>query len=390
MNILMLNHNMSGTGTFLRCYGFGCELAKLGHDVTILTTSKSRRIRKDIIRQDKLKIVEFPDLFIGKLRNGFCPYNTLNRISFLRNFKCDIVHAFDSRPVVIFPALYISRLKKVPLVMDWADWWGRGGTIAERSGKLFQYTFGAIETLFEEKFRHFASSATVISKALFQRLVNLTFDPQRILLVHQGCDVDRIKPLDKVACRKELFLDENQNIIGYLGVLLPGDAPLLFETCNIIAEKINNFKLLLIGNTRMPLNCQLKQYDWLYSTGFIPDDVMNKYISACDVMILPLKNNIASNGRWPSKVNDYLSAGKPVVSTPVSDLKEIFSTHEIGLLANDNPEEFSEAIIKVLRNKSLQKKLGGNARRYAERYLEWGILAKELERFYLKTIRTWR
>jgi glycosyltransferase involved in cell wall biosynthesis len=277
-------------------------------------------------------------------------------------------------------------LKKVPLVMDWADWWGRGGTIVERSGKLFQYTFGAIETLFEEKFRHFASSATVISKALFQRLVNLTFDPQRILLVHQGCDVSRIKPLDKMACRKELFLDENQYIVGYLGVLLPGDAPLLFETCNIIAERISNFKLLLIGNTRMSVNDQSERFDWVCSTGIIPDEVMNKYISACDVMILPLKNNIASNGRWPSKVNDYFSAGKPVVSTPVSDLKEIFLTHEVGLLANDNPEEFSEAIIKLFRNKSLQKTLGGNARKYAEHYLKWSILTKELEDFYSMTL----
>lgn len=359
---------------------------KLGHRVTLLTSSRKHLFKLKKTVDNGLEIIEFPDLFCGNLRNGFCLWNTIRRILFLRNKEFDIIHAFDSRPVVIFPALYLKYKRKIPLIMDWADWWGRGGTIAERSGKLFQYTFGLIETLFEEKFRRFASSATVISKALFQRLVSLSFNPQRILLVHQGCDVSRIKPLDKMACRKELFLDENQNIVGYLGVLLPGDAPLLFETCNIIAEKINNFKLLLIGNTRMSVNDQSERFDWVCSTGIIPDEVMNKYISACDVMILPLKNNIASNGRWPSKVNDYFSAGKSVVSTPVSDLKEIFLTHEVGLLANDNPEEFSEAIIKLFRNKSLQKTLGGNARKYAEHYLKWSILTKELENFYSMTM----
>jgi len=53
---------------------------------------------------------------------------------------------------------------------------GRGGTIAERSGKLFQYTFGLIETLFEEYFRRYAERATTICRALSQRLERLGYE----------------------------------------------------------------------------------------------------------------------------------------------------------------------------------------------------------------------
>ena len=386
MNILILNHNISGTGTFLRCYGFGRELANLGHSITILTTSKTHRFRINIIQGDNLEIVEFPDLLFGKLRNGFCPYNTLRRILFLRNMRFDIVHAFDSRPVVIFPALYISKVKGIPLVMDWADWWGRGGTISERSGKLFRYTLGYVETFFEEKFRKYADSATVISSTLFDRLLKLGFDQEKVLLVNQGCYVHGTKLFDKDKCRVKLGLEKDQFLVGYLGVLLPADAQLLFNTYKLLRSKLNNVRLLLIGNTKINLSRFTSATDSVFSTGVISFEYLHYYLGACDLMILPLVNNTANNGRWPSKFNDYLSAGKAIISTAISDLGEIFFNYNVGLLANDDPDDFSDAIVRVLKDDNLRKKMGNNARKYAEHHLDWKILTKKLENFYIQTM----
>ncbi|MGH7447633.1 MAG: hypothetical protein ACRELT_08735, partial [Longimicrobiales bacterium] len=61
-------------------------------------------------------------------------WNTMWRTCMLAREQFDLIHAFDSRPVVILPALAVRGTAGAPLVLDWADWWGRGGVIGERSG----------------------------------------------------------------------------------------------------------------------------------------------------------------------------------------------------------------------------------------------------------------
>lgn len=100
--------------------------------------------------------------------------------------------------------------------------------------------------------------------------------------------------------------------------------------------------------------------------------------------MLPLQNNIANNGRWPSKINDYLASGKPIVSTPISDIKIIFEREKIGILTEDTPEDLSNAILKLLKDKDLQIYLGQKGREYAEKRLNWEILASELNKFYYR------
>ena len=56
----------------------------------------------------------------------------------------DLVHAFDTRPNVILPALFYKYLYRVPLVIDWADWWDE----VERydSAEIIKLAFSPVET----------------------------------------------------------------------------------------------------------------------------------------------------------------------------------------------------------------------------------------------------
>jgi hypothetical protein len=125
MKIVYLNHNVVGTGTFLRAYRLGCEVARRGHDVTVVTTSA--RARYGVTRRNEcgVTVIEAPDLTWGRARTGWDPYNTLVRCLAAADGHVDIIHAFDSRPAVVLPALYLRRRTGAKLVMDWADWWGR-------------------------------------------------------------------------------------------------------------------------------------------------------------------------------------------------------------------------------------------------------------------------
>lgn len=384
MRIILINHNQIGQGTFFRCYGFGKELAKLGNEVTLLTTSRINRFKITKTIQDGMKIVQFPDLFFGKLRNGLCLWNTSRRILFLLKRDFDIIHAFDTRPVVIFPALFYKYKYKTPLIIDWADWWGRGGTTKERSGRLFASTIGKIETFFEEYFRQFADFATSICSALKNRLIHLGYSESNVILLPQGTKFNNLGQFDKNYCRKVLNIDLNSPIIGHLGTLFKNDAKLLFDSIKNVRKEIKDIKLILIGRHKLNLNRFKGMNNFVFKTGEIEEKKIPVYLSACDILVLPLENNIANNGRWPSKINDYLASGKPIVSTPISDIKIIFEREEIGILAEDTPEDFSNAILKLLKDKNLQTCLGQKGRKYAEKRLNWEILASELNKFYYR------
>src|SRR5687767_10639385 len=177
MRILFLNHNVARRGgTFYRAYQIARYLVRRGHAVTLLTISAARRWGFDREEGEGVEIIHAPDLLWGIGRTGWDPWDTLNRVAYLRGQRWDIIHAWDSRPAVILPALYARRQSRTAngkLVVDWCDWWGRGGTQAERSGKAAKLLYAPVETYFEEAFRTRADGSTVISGALYKRALGL-------------------------------------------------------------------------------------------------------------------------------------------------------------------------------------------------------------------------
>jgi glycosyltransferase involved in cell wall biosynthesis len=99
-----------------------------------------------------------------------------------------------------------------------------------------------------------------------------------------------------------------------------------------------------------------------------------------------MENRPYNKGRWPNKMGDYLSLGRPTVSNPVGDIKDLFERHEIGLLADWTPEDFAAKIIYLLDHPDIAKKISQNARWVAENEYNWSILGEKLEKFYFKII----
>jgi len=125
--------------------------------------------------------------------------------------------------------------------------------------------------------------------------------------------------------------------------------------------------------------------DRVLSMGELSYEDLQDYVAACDVMWLPIRNTIANRGRWPSKIGDYLAAGRPVSACAVGDLINLFSRDSIGVLSRDDPRDFAEATLSLLARPDLDE-LGHNARRVAERDLAWDILTDKLEKFYLSVM----
>lgn len=387
MRLLFLNHNVAWRAGFFRAFHWGRYLVRKGHQVTILTISENNRKGFETQEHDGVYLVKTPDLLTGRLRSGWDPWDTINRLIYLWPQQYDLVHSVDSRPVCILPALMLKKIWKTKLVIDWLDWWGRGGTIMERSNSLAEHFFAPVETFFEERFRHLADGSVVISSALKNRALALGVGAEHLVQIPFGADVERMQPRDKNVARQRLGLPPDQKpILGYVGNILLSDRALMLEAFKLINRKDAQVRLLLIGNcpvTRSDFVPEVQ--DRVIVTGSISYEMLQDYVAACDVMWLPLKDTIANRGRWPSKIGDYLAAGRPVAACAVGDLKDLFSRELIGVLSRDDPRDLAEATLSLLARPDLGK-LGQNARRVAERELAWEILTDRLESFYFRIL----
>ena len=178
-------------------------------------------------------------------------------------------------------------------------------------------------------------------------------------------------------------LNVDRLLIGCVGSLFAADAELLFKSFALVRNRIDA-DLLLIGTNNFGERYKVSSH--VIVTGKVSGEDLTAYVSCCDLMVMPLKNNVANNGRWPSKLNDYLASGKPVVSTKISVVTELFNISEFGLLAEDTPDDFAEKVCDLLNDKERLESSGKNALGIASNHLSWPSLMDDLERFILDTM----
>jgi glycosyltransferase involved in cell wall biosynthesis len=85
-----------------------------------------------------------------------------------------------------------------------------------------------------------------------------------------------------------------------------------------------------------------------------------------------------------------MSIARPVVSTAIGNLPDVIERYAIGLTARDEPVEFAQQTLRLLRDAALRAELGRNARRTAESDFSWDHMTDDLEQLYRRITTTWK
>lgn len=382
MRILHMVFNETGKGSYWRAFHFGRELAGRGHDVTLMSTSPSRRLRIRVNRLDGMTHVETPDLFTGPLRSGWDPWNTLRRILWLEGRSFDLVYAIEARPTVIYPALFLRRARGIPLVLGWSDWFGRGGSVEERPNPLVRWLVRGLETFHEERFRTEADGTTAICSTLRDKALALGVPPESVRLIPDGCDAAMFDAPSPADARMLAGLPADAFVVGYVGTIFRRDALLMAEAFDALKAGLPGARLLVAGYCPVDIAALSRHPESVMQTGPLAQARLHACLAACDVFWLPLKDTNANRGRWPHKLNDYMAIGRPTVATAVGDVPALFSAEDIGLLSPDEPGPFAAQTIALARDPALCARMGRQARRTAARRFDWKILTDQLEELY--------
>lgn len=170
------------------------------------------------------------------------------------------------------------------------------------------------------------------------------FNENRLLhpnvhLCPNGVDYDHFAPAQEGGLLRPPDIPNNgRPVIGYCGALATW---LDWDLIDYITDKNPNFNFIFVGplyNTTLPL-----YKNNLFLTGYKEYRNLPNYLQSFDVCLIPFKITSMTQGCNPIKMYEYLSTGRPVVSTP---LPEVAGMGEI--LIGGSPEEFNRMLHQAL------------------------------------------
>ena len=89
-------------------------------------------------------------------------------------------------------------------------------------------------------------------------------------------------------------------------------------------------------------------------------------LGSFDIGIMPLSNDLWSQGKCGLKILQYYSVGIPVICTPVGVNRDLVEDGVNGFWARDE-EEWKKSILKLIKEEGLRKEMGMKGRKTVER-----------------------
>lgn len=376
MNLLFTSFNQEGKGSFLRAFAFAKELVKRGHQLTVLCASTDSRFEEKHV--DGVRLVCFP--WGKRFLHGYNPCEVRVRKRWLSKQVFDVVHAFDMRPTCAQPAFQAKRHGAL-MVTDWADWFGKGGSVEERANPLTRALLRPIETYGERSLRKKADATTCICSHLYQMGLDLNIPAGQLAVIYNGFD-QKISPrVSQNEARHALNLEKSQKIVGSLGAFFSKDFELLQLAAKLTQAEMP-VQFLHIGQGQKQSNTETIDF-----TGRVSDEALSLYLQACDILLLPMADLPANHGRFPLKFSEYISAGRPVLATDVGDVPSFILKHDCGKVCQPNAQVFAQTIIQMLSDPESLNKQSQNASRLSEDPTHsWQARSVQLESFYTQLL----
>lgn len=300
----------------------------------------------------------------------------------LRRLRPDVVHvqfapsAFGWHGEVgLLPALLGRRARLVVTVHEY-DWWGWGPPVLARTGRWDRETGLLVPR----------ARAVVATNPSHARAVRARFPRQRVLEVPIGANL-RAVPVDRARARAELGLPADAPLLAFFGFVhaVKGIRHLV-EAVTLLREARPDLRLALVGgfeslalrgreaaDYRAEVEAMVGGLgDAVTLTGWQPEDVVGRWLSAADVAVLPFTAGTTTKSGSLLACAQY---GLPLVATAADPPDPALIDGDTALLVGvrDGPA-IAKAVERVLADTDLAAFLGDRARRLAARH-SWAAIA---------------
>jgi glycosyltransferase involved in cell wall biosynthesis len=210
-------------------------------------------------------------------------------------------------------------------------------------------------------------------------------DENKLRIIHNSVNTNRFKP----GLPPPSIMNDSLKTIFWVGRITEdkgvGD---LVEAFSMVRDKVKDVKLVIGGTgsrtyiDKLRRRCaELEIADRVIFTGGIPNEKVPNYMANCSVFVYPSRGGEGI----PRALLEAMACGAPVVATTVSGIPEAVIHGESGLLVRPrDPKQLADAIISILEDDMLAKRLGTQARIKIETEFSHNVVIPQLARLLME------
>jgi len=344
-------------------------LQSLGHNVVVFSRESEIKA-KDMPIQE----LSFPGDNVRFFRNFVFPFRCL------RSFEeFDVVHT------QYHPGIFVGNVAKRTFgkphvftyhgfapIRIWRNVRQQMKMVDHRIGTFFALRFGVDRII-------------TVSRFLERELVDsYKLDENMIRVIYNSINTERFNPkVEGDEIRRKYDLEEVP-IVLYLGRLAPyKGVHHLIRAIPLILRVKPEVKFLIAGSRRYDmLNLpgmakSLGVRKSVIFTGFVPDKLVPKFYACCDVFCYP--------SLWEGfglPVAEAGATGKPVVAFRMCAIPEVVENGLTGLLVEPDHIQLADAVITLLEDEEMRRKMGQEARNRISRLFSWRRMVEKTLKVY--------
>ena len=394
-NIWVINEYAGSAyhGMEFRNYYLGKELIKLGHRVTIVSSSYSHLFKKisekreeniDGINYFWVKTFNYGDSHSKKrvLKWFLFMFKVLFLPFFLK--KPDVIIVSPMAPFPILPAWVLSKFYGATLIYEVKDIWPLsiielGGL--NRTHPLIRF-MSYCERFALRKSDHIVSSLQNYNEHMKTLGINRAFT-----WVNNGIDLEEMKGIEPLSKEIEDKIPKNKFIVGYTGTVGVANAlDSLCEATNLLKDH-KDIIVIIVGDGQEKENLQkeFSQNENILFVDSIPKKQVHSMLAHFDACYIGLKEEpLFKYGVSPNKLFDYMYSATPIVYAIDSGKSNVVRSAECGVSVEaENPEAIAKAILEIYSiGENKREEMGKRGNEYVLEHFTYSKLAEKISKVW--------
>ncbi len=240
---------------------------------------------------------------------------------------------------------------------------------------------GALESSWPKPRLSLQQAARVLANSRFtaQLVEKSGAAPERIEIIHPGCDVDRFQPCKPTMdLRQEILGDQwnNRVILSVGNLVVRKGHDLVITALRRVMESIPDVVYLIVGDG--PHRAELEKLalarglgERVIFAGRVPDERLPEIYGLSDIFVMPSRERVESCDveGFGIVFLEASACAKPVIAGRSGGIEDAVLNGVTGLLVNPTDvEDIAKALTRILANRDFAVRLGqqGRARVVAE------------------------
>ena len=295
--------------------------------------------------------------------------------------EADVMYVLHPPATVGIPAIAISLLRRIPFAYDIQDLWP--DTLRSTGMVRFGWMIALVDVWCRFIYR-VAGAITVISKGFERTLLERQVLKEKISVIPNWCDEEQLYP-------GELRKEEQHWFDGKFSIVFAGNMgkaqalESVIQAAALLKPRCPEVQFILVGHG-VGVECLKRKAEQLGADNLVflpgrPVSEIGPILHHADALLVHLKRDPLFEITIPSKIQAYLSVGRPILCGVSGDASVMVNESGSGICYQpENPFALLDAIEALMALPPIQRKsMGQNGQRYYREHLSLKVGTGQFE-----------